>query len=133
MADKLRSLKLPFAKHDRPKTIAAFHAVVIRCTAASCAAAKNLQGEPYLAVEAPLLPLANCDRSTRCKCSYQHRDDRRRGPRRAEETDAPSLGWRAYEEQRRSNGRRAEDSSPAYGNWDPLDDTYYDFVAKKYR
>jgi len=133
MAHKLGSLKTPSVKLPRERASAPFHAVSIRCSDTSCAAARNLRSECFLAAEAPLLPLADCDRGSRCTCNYRHQNDRRRGPRRSEETGAPPLRPHAYEQRRQDEGRRVEDSDLQEPYSDPLDDTYYDFIAKKYQ
>ena len=53
-----------------------FASVELRCGRTACKTARNLAGQPILAVEAPVLPLANCDAAA-CQCSYRKIDDRR--------------------------------------------------------
>lgn len=53
-----------------------FASVVLHCAGAGCQAARRLQDRQLLAVEAPALPLADCDR-TNCACSYRKAGDRR--------------------------------------------------------
>jgi hypothetical protein len=60
-----------------PAAPSPFRAVEIRCRSEACAAAKELCGTRYLAVEAPLLPLPECDRIAECACHYRHLADRR--------------------------------------------------------
>jgi hypothetical protein len=56
--------------------------VKIISAADSCACAKQLDGQNYLAREAPVLPLPDCDQSE-CHCRYKHLPDRREGDRRS--------------------------------------------------
>jgi hypothetical protein len=84
-----------------------WHAVAIVPTAASCAAAQTCKGTRYLACEAPPLPLAECD-ARRCGCRYAHFDDRRRGPRRADEKTG-ALPKPVAVDQRGHRGRRSTD------------------------
>jgi len=43
----------------------------------ACNAAFDCSHRVFLAVEAPLLPLNDCDKSDTCRCAYIHYDDRR--------------------------------------------------------
>jgi len=43
----------------------------------ACNAAFDCSHRVYLAVEAPLLPLPDCDKADSCRCAYKHYDDRR--------------------------------------------------------
>ena len=84
-----------------------WHAVAIVGTPDACAAAKACKDNRYLSVEAPRLPLAGCDAKC-CDCRYAHYDDRRRGPRRAEEKmGAPAK--RVDVDKRARAGRRDTD------------------------
>jgi hypothetical protein len=70
------------AEMSRPPTVKpkvkTFHAVEIRCTPESCAAARKLEGKRYLSNQSPpQLPLAECDRAAQCHCRYVHHPDRR--------------------------------------------------------
>lgn len=62
------------ALHKKP--INDFASVELRCGRNACKSARGLSGQPVLAVEAPVLPLANCDAPT-CQCSYRKTEDRR--------------------------------------------------------
>ena len=84
-----------------------WHAVAIVAPAAACAAAQACKGVRYLACEAPQLPLAACDARC-CNCKYAHFDDRRRGPRRADEKTG-ALPKQAEVERRGHRGRRSTD------------------------
>ena len=53
-----------------------YHAISICCEKHACKAVLDVQGERYLATEAPTLPLAACDLAS-CRCRYEHHDDRR--------------------------------------------------------
>jgi hypothetical protein len=53
-----------------------FHAVSIRLGSNACTAAREIQGERFLASEAPQMPLPDCDASD-CKCRFVHYKDRR--------------------------------------------------------
>ena len=53
-----------------------FHAVSIRLGGNACTAAKEIQGERFLASDAPQMPLPGCDVSD-CRCRFVHYKDRR--------------------------------------------------------
>jgi hypothetical protein len=55
---------------------AKFHAVSIRVGSGACTAAMGMQGERFLANEAPQLPLPGCDAAD-CQCRFIHFKDRR--------------------------------------------------------
>ena len=84
-----------------------WHAVAIVPAATACAAARACKDNRYLSAEAPRLPLEGCD-AARCDCRYGHFDDRRRGPRRAEEKGSVKPKP-ADTEQRTRRGRRKSD------------------------
>jgi hypothetical protein len=83
-----------------------WHAVLIVAPSSACAAAQACKGKRYFSSEAPRLPLANCDAAS-CGCKYRHFDDRRAGPRRAEEV-GPDVK-RPASNRRTRKGRRAVD------------------------
>ena len=86
-----------------------WHAVTIAGTATCCGAARACKDKRYLSADAPRLPLAGCD-AARCACRYAHFDDRRRGPRRADEKGgAPSKP--VADDHRSRRGRRTSDHS----------------------
>lgn len=58
-----------------------YHAVTLLLPANACDAAKALNGERFLAADAPIFPVERCDVRS-CNCGYEHHDDRRGGPRR---------------------------------------------------
>ena len=58
-----------------------FAAVEIRRRSGACAAAHALDGQRFLANQAPALPLAGCTK-TRCECAFAKLSDRRTEDRR---------------------------------------------------
>ena len=122
-------------RHDEARSTTGFRAVEVHAPNNACAAARNLDGERYLCAEAPLLPLTECDRAERCKCSYRHRQDRRSSQRRDHDVGLPPQRRLDTAEQRRNDGRRVSDGKAAFEalDDDPLADTYYDFIAGKIR
>jgi len=75
----------------------------------SCAAAALCRNQRFLAGQAPLLPLPKCAHPDTCPCTYQHFDDRRRGPRRAVESGAGLDSSKPSANRRISRGRRTDD------------------------
>lgn len=67
-----------------------YRAVAITCGQSACGAAADLEGQRFLAGEAALLPLANCD-AVLCRCRYAHFEDRRDDDRRR--PNALQGGW----------------------------------------
>jgi hypothetical protein len=74
------------------KKPATHHAVSIAPGPRCCAGARELRGQRFLSREAPMLPLASCDR-TDCTCRYEHHQDRRKGARRARDMGVAVDGW----------------------------------------
>jgi hypothetical protein len=93
------------------QTDSKYHAVSIKFPMSACDAAKDLEGQRFLASDAPRLPLPRCTRDERCECRFQHYDDRRTGRDRrspfASGGIASSTG--SYERERRRVGGRRED------------------------
>jgi hypothetical protein len=89
------------------KTDRRWHAVSVKPGAGACEAATSGKGRRWLSREAPALPLAGCTRPDRCSCKYQHHDDRRAGPRRADDMDAFVRPAKMASERRRLRDRRA--------------------------
>ncbi len=97
-----------------------YHSVEINCNRGACLAARAMQGQRFLATEAPLLQLAGCDAST-CQCRYRHFNDRRIDERRNPYGRyGCALQVYAGEDRRRQAGRRASDvvdhKVPVYGD-----------------
>lgn len=95
-----------------PQTDTTYHAVSIKFPMHACDAAKDLEGQRFLASEAPRLPLPGCSRGNSCECRFQHYDDRRSGHDRrspfASGGTAASTG-KYEQERRRPLGRRKDD------------------------
>lgn len=89
-----------------------YHAVSVLAGFPCCAAARELEGERFLADRAPLLPLPGCDQRT-CECAYQHHADRREGPRRDEELGLPGLSIGPQKNRREKPDRRKGNGRPA--------------------
>jgi hypothetical protein len=85
-----------------------YHCVTVNAGTAGCPAALALKDVRILSEAAPTLPLAECTMPEDCRCTYRHHDDRRAGPRRADDRHERSEPWRD-DERRRSVGRRATD------------------------
>ncbi|MCH8930281.1 MAG: hypothetical protein IIA98_05115 [Proteobacteria bacterium] len=103
-----------------------YHSVTIKTMPRSCVTAKALKGIRFLSIEAPALPLEDCDVGS-CDCQYQHHADRRSGLRRSEEMGGPKIpsvsGEKRKERDRRST---AEVISEFDGS-----DTYFDYVCQR--
>ena len=87
-----------------------FHAVSIRIGKRACQGAKDIQGERFLAAEAPEIPLADCDVAS-CECRFAHFKDRRaRDDRRNPYRGTLGLGTgNLKQEQRAGRDRRHDD------------------------
>ena len=88
-----------------------YHAVSLRFSHDACNAAKALQGERFLATEAPTLPLPNCD-AHNCECHFAHHDDRRSGKDRRNVFTAAGYSastGRFAQERRTQTDRRKSD------------------------
>ena len=86
-----------------------FHAVSIRLDNNACTAAKEMQGERFLASDAPMFPLPDCD-SPKCQCRFVHYKDRRaRDDRRNPYQGSMGLGTgKQKAEQRAGRDRRGD-------------------------
>jgi hypothetical protein len=96
----------PITKPERQNGTGDFRAVEIAPSSVCCAAAMHATGKPYLAREAPRLPLAACTMSANCSCKFRKNSDRRDSDRRlfgATETKR----WFAGVESRIRRGRRS--------------------------
>lgn len=80
---------------------------VIACPRA-CAAACNVQGQRFLARQAPRLPLVACDRPASCRCRFEKFIDRRTSQQRSPYNNPDSMGYGGIEK-RHGRGRRASD------------------------
>jgi len=66
-----------------------YQAVAIRRGSAACKAVTMLEGKRFLSMDAPPLPLPDCD-AKNCRCRYIYFDDRRQDDRR--DSDGGPLG-----------------------------------------
>lgn len=87
-----------------------FHAVSIQFSASACYAAKALSGQRFLASEAPVIPLPECDAAS-CDCHFAHHPDRRaRKDRRSPFATAISTdGTGRFQTERRDRTDRRKD------------------------
>jgi hypothetical protein len=84
-----------------------FASVEIRRRSGACSAARALEGQRFLANQAPALPLAGCTK-TRCDCTFAKRSDRRTDERRwGHEALTAMMFLKA--ERRKRGGRRDAD------------------------
>lgn len=119
----------------RPARSPTYHAVAVLPSRDACEQARAAKGKRVLADDAPMLPLADCDRATHCSCRYQHYADRRGQPRRQADRAPPSPDAAGHTVERRSpGGRRAEDrldfDVAADEPRDDHTDTYFAFHGK---
>jgi len=122
-----------FAKTAEKPPVSTYHAVSICCGKNACQAAQDKLGKRHLSAEAPLLPLAQCDRMDQCECRYQHYDDRRRGPRRSSERGSPEQNDSEHEERRRVKDRRAQDDAEEAKPFSVSEGSYYEHVGDTVR
>ena len=90
-----------------------FHGVSIIFSDKSCAAARELSGQRFLATAAPKLPLSGCDVGD-CTCRFQHHEDRRTNKDRRNPFSPGIIGSgdaASQSELRDDSGRRNKDSS----------------------
>ena len=93
-----------------------FHAVSVRVGRNACLAAKKIEGQRFLAVEAPPLPLSECSNSADCECRFIHHEDRRSGHDRRAPFTAGAVGsgtGRMLKERRQGSDRRRSDRQDA--------------------
>jgi hypothetical protein len=89
-------------------TVRLFHGVAVKAPGGhACAAVVRIEGQRFLADEAPQLPLEGCSHVDRCRCVYVHFQDRRTGSRREADDGLPQ---RPHDPDRRNGvGRRVTD------------------------
>ena len=87
-----------------------YHAVSIHYAEGACAAAKALSGQRFLAKDAPVLPLPDCD-AHQCRCYFAHHKDRRLHRDRRSPFGAGSHGGTSgfRQDERREREDRRED------------------------
>jgi hypothetical protein len=105
--------------------------VAIRGSQDCCQAAKDLRPRRFLCTDAPLLPLEQCDRRDRCECRYARYTDRRQGSRRTDDTGQFQRTIHGEPERREAEGRRRDDHEAEPAPATSIDDTYYDYAARR--
>ncbi len=90
-----------------------YHAVSIRFEKRACDAAREYEGRRLLAVEAPKLPLPDCD-AAECNCRFVHYKDRRSGKDRRSPFGSGGISATPgrFEPERREGKERREDTDP---------------------
>lgn len=69
------------SRQPSPRASEQFASVEIRRINGACAASRKLEGQRFLAKQAPALPLVGCTK-TRCDCAFTKLSDRRTDDRR---------------------------------------------------
>jgi hypothetical protein len=81
----------------------------------SCVASHSCEGHRFLCADTPTLPLPGCT-SSKCTCTYKYYEDRRNGPRRAEDAGEFAMLLSGPETERRARrGRRKTDGQNNIG------------------
>lgn len=90
-----------------------YHAVSIEPSllAPTCPALHGIENVRFLANEAPMIPLPECDQGRACDCRYKHFDDRRQDERRDADIGLPGLPPPDHHERRSGPGRRGGDAA----------------------
>ena len=122
-----------FAKKEEQEGPSPYHSVAIHCTNNSCPAALESQFQRHLSSDAPMLPLAQCDRPDQCECRYQHYEDRRGDSRRASDQGLSRQKDSNSEERRSLKSRRAEDFPEDEQPFSVHEDSYYEHVGDTIR
>jgi hypothetical protein len=94
----------------RAKLGGRFSAVQIRPRSGACRAAQLLQGHPFLAKDAPALPLREC-KAERCSCTFSKLPDRRSDSRRLEHGGLSTSLFLAMNRRTKRDRRRAAQAS----------------------
>jgi hypothetical protein len=94
----------------RAKVGGRFSAVQIRPRSGACRAAQLLQGHPFLAKNAPALPLRECN-AERCSCTFSKLPDRRNDGRRLEHGGLSASLFLAMNRRTKRDRRRAAQAS----------------------
>lgn len=94
-------------KRDTQTSDRRWHAVSVKPGPGACSVADDGRNRRWLSREAPMLPLPGCTEPEKCRCTYQHHEDRRSGAgRRVEEMDAFARPPRVAQERRTRKTRR---------------------------
>ena len=94
----------------RAKLGGRFSAVQIRPRSGACRAARLLQGHPFLAKDAPALPLREC-KAERCSCTFSKLPDRRSDGRRLDHGGLSASLFLAKNRRTKRDRRRAAHAS----------------------
>jgi len=94
----------------RPRVGGRFSAVQIRTRSGACKAAQLLQGQRFLAKDAPTLPLREC-KAPRCSCTFSKLPDRRSDGRRLEHGGLSASLFIAMNRRKKRDRRRAAEAS----------------------
>lgn len=86
-----------------------YRAIAIAKGKFSCRAAQRFANHRFLVADAPTIPMAGCDMTSACTCSYIKFADRRAGPRRASDMGIATFGI-AFAEQRETPDRRSREA-----------------------
>jgi hypothetical protein len=107
---QLRRSKSSVPEKRPTKTLGRFGAVEIRLRSGACEAACALEGQRFLASEAPALPLPKCT-AAKCSCAFAKHTDRRSDDRRFEHG---GLGASMFQSanRRAKRDRRSEEEQP---------------------
>jgi hypothetical protein len=100
-----------------------YHAVSIQVGKHPCGAARALVAQRFLAAEAPRLPLAKCD-AGRCECRFAHHEDRREEGRRAEDHASKTTPFSGHNA-RTGVPRRQADQETTFDN------QYFEHVGRR--
>ena len=107
---KRKSSRTARHKRLRKRHTSPFHAVEAHLHSGCCKAAKKLRGQRFLAADAPLFPLSDCN-CKQCHCDYVHYDDRRQDSRRLDMGLVHDLYGKNGEPERREGRRRGRRKS----------------------
>jgi hypothetical protein len=94
----------------RSKLGGRFSAVQIRARSGACRPAQLLQGQRFLAKDAPLLPLPEC-KAPRCSCTFSKLPDRRSDGRRLEHGGLSTSFFQAVNRRMKRDRRRTAQGS----------------------
>ena len=95
------------AAQRAPQSAKRFGAVEIRLRSNSCKAARALEGQRFLAHQAPALPLPGCTAS-HCTCSFAKFSDRRTEDRRLDYEGGHASAFLTKERRDRNDRRDAD-------------------------
>ena len=108
-----RAKKNNSSKHSNNKTVSKssvspYHCVEVKMSYSACDEVLQLHGKRYLSAEAPVLPVAGCDKN--CTCKFKHYEDRRQDDRR-DAFSASGIHFSGEKNRRMGGDRRQSFSS----------------------